>query len=191
MASEIEVLDLGGLGLPAHPAEHVEVEVGLFGSHPSDIEGYCRSVQVGGHLKVVVDDRRCECEDFEVFLGSPSTGPSEALVEVALERLHGPRGEEDREPPVGDLGREGDVLRSLGTHDDRDLGAQGVDDGLQGLTEAGATWVGERVVLSIVGDRLLAGPDLPDDVDVLACARQGPREGGSIPTLDHLRSRDA
>ena len=124
MPGEVEVLDLGGLGLPAHSAEDVEVEVHLLRSHPADIEGDGRTVEVGGGLQVIVDDGRGEGEDLEVLLGPPGSRPGEALIEIALERVHGPGGEEDREPTVGDLGCQRHVLGPFGTHDDRDVLAQ-------------------------------------------------------------------
>ena len=48
--------------------------------------------------------------------------------------------------PVGDLGGQGHVLRSLGPEDDRDLLAQRMHDGLERLAQPGAARIGERVV---------------------------------------------
>ena len=73
-------------------------------------------------------------------------------------RTSWPGGEEDGEPAVGDLGGQGDVLGSLGPQDDRDVGAQGMDDRLQRLAQAGAARVGQRVVGPVVGHRAPGGP---------------------------------
>ena len=77
---------------------------------------------------------------------APGSGPGEALGQRRLERLDGVGGEEDGEPAVGDLGGQGDVLRTFGAEDDGDLLAQRVDDGLERLAQSGAARVGQRIV---------------------------------------------
>ena len=82
------------------------------------------------------------------------------------------RREEDRQPAVGDLGGERDVLRPDRGEVDRHLAAQRVDDDLQRLAEAGRVLagVGDVVVLAVVLERLLAAQDRAHDLDVLAGA---------------------
>ena len=58
------------------------------------------------------------------------------------------------------------------------------------LPEAGAVRERERVVRPLVGDRAVAGPDVPEDPDVLAHPRERLGERLPVPALDHLRPRD-
>ena len=46
-------------------------------------------------------------------------------------------------------------------------------------------------MLAVIGHRFVARQDLADDIDVLACARQGLVERSAVPTLDDLGARDA
>ena len=56
---EVQLLDLGGDVLVAHPGEHLEVEVGAAGAHPAGVEGEHRADRVGAALEVVAGhDRR-------------------------------------------------------------------------------------------------------------------------------------
>ena len=141
---------------------------------------------VGGALDVVGHDRGGEGEHLEVLGRVAGARAGESLVEVRLVGVDGAGGEEDREPSVGDLGGEGDVLRALGAHDDRDLLAERMGDGLEGLAQSGAARVGERVVGAVVGDDVLPGDDLAHDVDVLAGAGQRLLEGLAVPAFDDL-----
>jgi hypothetical protein len=98
-----------------------------------------------------------------------------------------------RHPTVGDLGRESDVLRTLGSEQDREIGPQGMCDRTQRLAQTPRTGsvVGHVVVLTVELDRLLTAQDPAHDLDVLACARQRLAERLAVPTLDHLRPRYA
>ena len=59
------------------------------------------------------------------------------------------------------------------------------------LPERAGAAVRKRYLGTVVGDRILAGHDLPDDLDVVAqtCRRPAPRL--SVPTLHDLRAGDA
>ena len=118
--------------------------------------------------------------------GSPAAG--EALGQALPVEAVLLRGEEQREPAVGDLGGEGDVLRALGGEEDRDLRAQRVDRRLERLAEPGAARQRQVVELAVVLERFLAGDDPADDVDVLARAGQRARVGLAVPALDDLRT---
>ena len=78
------------------------------------------------------------------------------------------RREEQRQPAVADLGRQGDVLRPLGGEVDRDRRAQRVDRRLERLAEPGATLQRDVVVVAVELDGCLAGDDPAHDLDVLA-----------------------
>src|SRR5205807_9774502 len=101
------------------------------------------------------------------------------------------RGREHRQPSVGDLGGEPDVLRSLRAQVDGEVRAEGMNGELQGLAEPRAARIRERVVIAVVRDRPLALEHVADDPYVLAGALERLGEGLPIPPLDHLRSRDA
>src|SRR6266403_5802131 len=62
----------------------------------------------------------------------------------------------------------------------------------QRLPEAGRARaaIGNLVVLALVLERSLTGPDRAHDLDVLARAREGLAEGLPVPALDHLRAGD-
>ena len=156
---------------------------------PADVEGQRRPHQVGGPLDVIVDDGGSEGDDLEVVGPVTGTRPGEPLGQGRLEGLDGVGREEDGEPAVGDLRRQGHILRSLRPHDDGDLRSQWVHDGLEGLSQSGAAGVGERVVGTVVGHRPLAGHHLADDVHVLAGPGQRLLERLAVPALDHLWSR--
>ena len=118
MAVEVERLDLGGFFFVTHAAKNFEVEVHFFGAHAPDVEGNGRAVKIGRNFDLIVDDGRSECQDFEVFSAASCVGSSKPLVERGLKTGHSFWRKEDGEPTIGDLGSEGDVLRSLGAQDD-------------------------------------------------------------------------
>ena len=60
-----------------------------------------------------------------------------------------------------------------------------------GLPSPAPPWQRQVVELAVVLDRLAAGDDLADDVDVLARAGQRPRVGLAVPALDDLRAGGA
>ena len=120
-----------------------------------------------------------------------AAAPREALLEHRAVRLAESLGrEEDREPAVGDLRRQRDVLRADRGEVDRHVGAQRVDDQLERLAEAGRAGarVGDVVVLAVVLERLLAAEDRADDLDVLARARERLAPGLAVPALRDLRA---
>ena len=121
----------------------------------------------------------------------PCARPGEALCERGAVEPVGLRREEQRQPSVADLRCERDVLRSLGTEVDRDIGAERVQCGLQRLSQARSAAQRHLVLLADELDRLLAGDDRSDDRDVLACPREGLRVGLAVPTLDDLWARRA
>src|SRR5205085_10283711 len=102
-----------------------------------------------------------------------------------------PRAEEEREPAVADLRREGHVLRALGAEEDRDVVAERMDRRLERLAEAGPIRIGQRVVGALAGDAVLARGDVADDLHVLPRAREGLLERPPVPALHHLRPRYA
>ena len=101
--------------------------------------------------------------------------------------------EEQRQPPVGDLGGERHVLLAEGGDVDRDGGADGPADDLEGLAEPGPLLLGQGqvVVRPVVGERRLTGPHLAADVDDLAGAPDGLVVGDAVEALDHLGARRA
>ena len=163
------------------------------GAHAADVEREHRAQHVGRRLDVVVDDDRHHRPPprsrRRLPRGRRRAKPSAQRVAVEPVVL---RREEHRQPAVGDLGGERDVLRPLGAEVDRDVGAQRVDRRLQRLAQTGAAGVGQRVVArpSYV-DRLLAGDHLADDLDVLAGAGQRLRVRLAVPALDDLRAGGA
>jgi hypothetical protein len=98
------------------------------------------------------------------------------------------RREEDRQPAVGDLGREGDVLRPDRGEVDRHVAAERLQDQLQRLAEPGRVLagVGNVVVGAVVLDRLAAERGA-DDLDVLARAAEWLPPRDAVPALDDLR----
>jgi hypothetical protein len=114
------------------------VEVGAAGSHAAGVEGEERADHVGAGLDVVAGDDHHRGRDLEAVGLGRVAGGGEALGEaLAVERVL-LRGEEQRQPAVADLGRQGDVLRALGGEVDRDLVAQRVHGRLERLAEPGA-----------------------------------------------------
>ena len=138
LAVEVEVLDQLGFALVAHAPEHVVVEVDLARAHAADVEREHGPVHVGRGLDVVGDDHRDDARDLERVGGAARARAGEALGQrVAVEVVVAGR-VEHRQPAVGDLGRERDVLRALGREVDREVGAQRVRDRLERLAEPGA-----------------------------------------------------
>ena len=89
-------------------------------------------------LGVVADDDRDGRGDVEAVEALAAAGTREAGVERVAERFLDAVGrEEDREPAVGDLGRERDVLRPDRGEVDRDVGPARVHDDLERLAEPG------------------------------------------------------
>jgi hypothetical protein len=103
------------------------VEVGALGAHTADVERQHRADQVGRLLDVVVDhDRQRSTMDLEGVLAMPRASDGEAVVQrLRVEVVH-LRREEEGQPAVGNLRREGDVFGPLGAEVDGDVGAVGV-----------------------------------------------------------------
>src|ERR1700693_2886042 len=122
VAGQVEVLDLFGFGLVAHPDEDLVVEVDPAGAHAADVQGQRGPDLVGGALEVVVlDDGHRAAAHVEGLRRVPGAGAGEAFGQGGgVEVVHGGR-EEDDVPAVGDLGRQGHVLGALGAQVDRDL----------------------------------------------------------------------
>ena len=120
-------------------------------------------------------------------------GPGEPLGQALAVVLVELGREEDRQPAVGDLGRHGHVLRALGAEEDRQVGPQRVGDRLERLAQVHRALAPQRhlVVLALEVERLLAGEDAADDLDVLPGAGQRLRVRLAVPALDHLRARRA
>ena len=98
------------------------------------------------------------------------------------------RGEEDRQPAVGDLPGQLEVLRADGREVEREVVACRVDGQLERL--AGAVGQRQREELAVVGHGL-AGERRADDGDVLPRPRERLVETHAVPALRHLRARDA
>ena len=101
----------------------------------------------------------------------------------------GPRREEERQPAIRDLGREGDILRALGREVDRQIAAQRVHRRLERLADPHpvVARVRQWIVRPVGGHRMLAGEHPAHDVDVLARAGERLRVRLAVPTLDDLR----
>ena len=97
------------------------------------------------------------------------------------------------QPAVRHLGGHGDVLLAERGHPDGDAGTDRVVDELQCLAEAGAHAGGQGDVVhrAVVGQRRLAGPHVPADLDDLARPRQRAVVGDAVEALDHLGARGA
>ena len=145
---------------------------------------------VGRPVDVVVDDDLNHVGDLEVIERTAGARPGEALVEtLAVVRVE-LRRQEDRQPPVGDLGGHGHVLRALSAEVDREVGPPWVGDRLERFAETHRALAEVRhlVVLALEVERLVASQDPPDDLHVLPRAGQRLRIRLAVPTLDHLRT---
>ena len=180
---EEELLDLVGLGLEAHATHEFEVKVPLLGAHAADVEAQHRLHGHQRRLHVVVDLDHHELGDLEAGL---RLGEGLRVDLVPVGRIV------EREPSIGDLRRESDVLGALGAQEDRYVRPQRMGDRAERLSHApGArTGVGKRVVFARIGDRCIPAQNLANHVDVFAGARQGLRERLTVPALDHLGARD-
>ena len=184
LAGEEEVLDLQRLFLEAHPLHQLGVVVLALGAHTADVEAEhaLHRQQSGGD---VVGHRHVRHRvDLESGL---------RVLELVGVHVLAERRVVERQPAVGDLRGLGHVLGALGAEEDRDVGAQRVRHDLQGLAEplAALTTVRQGVELAVVLQRALAAQGAPDDVDVLARARQWPVRRLPVPALDDLRPRHA
>src|SRR3954447_6950286 len=178
--------------LVAHANGHVRVEILPLRSHAAEVEGVVRTQRVDTLRDVVRHDQRYRRGDVEVVERAARAVAAEALGEgVFVEVLVAGR-EQHRQPAVTELGGQSDVLRALGAQVDRDVLAQRVNRRLQRLSQPRRVLplVGQRVVLALDRHRSLARPDVAQDLDVLARARQRLAERHAVPALDHLRSRD-
>ena len=192
LAGEEEVLDLVGLLLVAHAGEDVLVEVHVLGAHAADVEGEHRLHRVERGVAVVGDDDPAVGGDLERLARAAARRAGRSPRRATRRTSSAdPRGVVDRQPAVGDLGGEGDVLRALAAEPDRQVLAQRVDDRLQRLAQAEGVVAGvrQRVVRPVAGHRPLAAQHLADDVDVLAGAGERLAERLAVPALDDLRAR--
>ncbi len=156
LAVEVEVLDLLGRGFEAVAAREVVVEVLAARAHAADVQRDHRPDEVRELFRIVADDHGDRRRDVEAVEALAAARAREAGIERVAERLlDAVRREEDRQPTVGDLGRELHVLRADGREVDRDVGARRVHDDLERLAEAGRAGpgVGDVVVLAVVFER--------------------------------------
>ena len=99
--------------------------------------------------------------------------------------------EEERQPAVGHLGGQLDVLVAQRRDPHRDAGALGLVEQLQRLAQAAALVRGQRELEDAVVVSALAAQTLPEDVDDLAGAAQRLVVGEPVEALDHLRAGGA
>ncbi len=121
----------------------------------------------------------------------PLPGRREPCVERRAVGLAEPvRREEDRQPAVGDLRAERDVLRSDRRDVDRDVVARRMHDELERLAEPGrvGTRVRDVVVRAVMLEPLLARQDRAHDLHVLARLAEGLAVRLAVPTLHDLRT---
>ena len=186
LAVEVEVLDLAR-PRPRSPcgSRTLAWKLRPSGAHAAEVQRVERAQRVGRRVDVVGDDQRHGRGDLEVV-----------ELRGARRRARSPRParrgrspacvgrEQHRQPAVAQLGAQRDVLRALGAEVDRDVLAQRVDRGLQRLAEPGAVRAAaagsarrRRVT------RPLARPDVAQDADVLARARErlGERHARTSP----------
>ena len=186
-AGEVEILDLLRRLLVAVAARDVVVEVAAARAHAADVQR-----EPGLHARpargdVVTDDHRDHRHDVE-GRGRRAAG-AEARLQPLAEHRHAPYREERRNPAIGDLCGEGDVLGADRGQVNGQVGPP-VQNRLEGLAQArcvGAR-IGDLVVVAAMLHRLLPPEDVPHDRDVLARALERPAERLAVPSLDHLRS---
>ena len=169
------------------------MEVRTLGAHATGVQREERTHHVGALLGVVARNHHHGRGHLETIGLSGLTGLGEALVQTLAVEAVLLRCEEQWQPTVADLGRQSDVLRTLGREEDGDVAAQRVHRGLQRLAEPGAVGARVRQVVerAVLLDRLLARQHLSHDVDVLARAGQGLAVGLAVPALHHLRTAGA
>ncbi len=138
---------------------------------------------------------RCTVVDDVDLRASSSERPDRAApfssAGAELVRVGG--GEAHRDPAVGDLGRERDVLRTAG-RDDRSGGrGSGAGSTCSGLPSpvASAPAYGSEIAATVVRDRAFAPEHLAHDRDVVARARDRLRPRLAVPAFDDLRPRQA
>ena len=165
------------------------MKVHVLGPHTAHVESQVR-LDRRQRCGAVFGDHHLRCRaDLEVLPAAPRARSGEALVEPLVVHVRQPRGVEDGQPAVADLGSKRHVLRALGAQHDRDIGSQRVGDRLERLAEAGSALARQRqrVMRAVAGDRLLARPNLAHDVDVLPGAGQRLGERLAVPALNDLR----
>ncbi len=113
---------------------------------------------VAAGMDVVAHHHRHGGRDVELLEALAAASLGEAGLDLRLvSLLVVGRGEEDRQPAVGDLGRQLDVLGADGGQVDGQV-RPAVDDALERLAQAGGVGagVGHLVVLALMHQRLLA-----------------------------------
>src|SRR3989442_7602808 len=101
------------------------------------------------------------------------------------------RRKEHRQPAIGDLSGERNVLWAFGREIDRDIRAQGMHGRLKRLAQTHPVSLRHLVVLSLERDRLLARENLAHDLHVLSSALERTGVGLSVPALHYLWPRGA
>ena len=123
LARQVELLDLRGDVLVAHAGEDLEVEVGPPGSHAAGVEGEERAHEVGAAISASSPGMmNTDGDDLEAVGLAVLAAGREALGQAATVEPVLLRGEEQRQPAVGDLAGQGDVLRAFGGEEDRQVG---------------------------------------------------------------------
>ena len=184
------ILDRDRLILEAVALGEAVVEVLAPGAHPADVERQHRLEEVAARVDVVAHHDGHEGREIPVRR-APAADRETLLERGAVHGRSTLGREEDREPAVGDLRRERDVLRADRGEVDRHLRPGGVDDDLQrpAETRRARAAVGDVVMLPVVLERRLAAEDRAHDLHVLP--RPGERLAPrlAVPPLGDLRAR--
>src|SRR5581483_11176658 len=174
--AEVELLDARRVRFPAVARDECVVEVLALRAHAADVQREGRLERVAQRLDVVTDEDVCRCRDLE------AVRRRRERVAEALRR------HEDRQPAVGDLVRERDVLRADRGEVDRDVGPQRSQHQLERLSEPGRAGavVRDAVVLALVLDHV-APQRRPNDLDILTRLHERLAPRLAVPALYHLR----
>ena len=170
------------------------MEVGAPGPHPAEVQGIHRPEHLGGALDVVGHDQRHRRRHLEVIPATARVGPVEPFPQGVTVEAVVAGGVKQRQPAVAQLARERDVVRSFGRQVDRYVVTQRMDARLQWFSKAtgrrSSRPLGQRkrIVRALIRDRAVARPDVAQDPDVLARAREWLGKRLPVPPLHDLWS---
>jgi hypothetical protein len=187
---QIQILDFARRIAVTIARRVLVVEVLVPRSHAADVQREHRLQHVAASLQVIAHhhaNERCgvECTARLVRLCETFRDPRLEVI-----RLFGI--EPEREEAIGQLRAECDrlVLQARGVDRNAPFGVQ---DGLERFTQPSriSAFVGQIVVIALVGHRRLARCNLLHDLDVLTQTRERLRVRRAVPTFDNLWPRRA
>ena len=165
------------------------MEVGTAGTHSTCIQGKERSHHVCALLNIFTRNDGDSCCNLESISFVCFTTFGESFIKALSVETVFFRREEQWKPSIANLCRERNVLRTLCSKKDWNVGAERMNGALERFAKTSAAFVWHVVMGAVVIHWLFTTNNFADDFYVFTCARKRTWIGLAVPTFGNLWSR--